>query len=74
MNFNEMSVLDAAVQSGLEGQGTKPTIQIKLNEREHMVLSSVASFFRLVTEARTGKPPLPKPLSALWMMTTGDEA
>jgi hypothetical protein len=56
MNINEISALDAA-QSGLEGRDTKPTIQIRLNEREHMVLSGIASFFGLFTEARTGKPP-----------------
>ena len=38
-----------------------------------MVLSGIASFFGLVTEARQDKPSLPKPRSALRMMTTGDD-
>ena len=74
MNINEISALDAAAQSELEGQDAKPTNQIKLDQREHMILSGIASFFGLVTEARQGKPSLPKPLSALRMMTTGDDA
>ncbi len=41
LNINEISALDAA-QSGLEGRDTKPTVQIRLNEREHMVLMLTA--------------------------------
>jgi hypothetical protein len=77
MNMNEISALDAAAQSEPEGQDAKPTNQIKQNQKEHMVLSGIASFFGLVTEARHGKPSLPKPLSALRMMkleTTPDGA
>ena len=74
MNFNEMSALDAAAQSGREGLNTKPTIQIKLSKHENHSLCNVASFFGIVTEARAGKLPQPKPMSALRMMTTGDEA
>ena len=74
MNFEEMSALNSAAQSGLEGSGTKPTIQIKLNEQENQVLSNVSLFFGMVTARRGTNPSLPKPLSALRMMTTGDEA
>ena len=74
MNFEEMSALNSAAQSGLEGSGTKPTIQIKLNEQENQVLSNVSLFFGIVTARRGSNPSLPKPLSALRMMTTGDEA
>ena len=77
MNINEISALDAAAQFELVGQDAKPTNQIKLNQREYMVLSGIASVFGLVTEARQGKPSLPKPLSALRMMkleTTPDGA
>ena len=64
MNMNEISALHAVAQSELVGQIAKPTIEIKLNNGQHMVLSGIASFFGPFTEARPGKPSLPKPLSA----------
>jgi hypothetical protein len=42
MKFNETSALNSATQSGLEGSGTQPTIQIKLNEQENQILSDVS--------------------------------
>jgi hypothetical protein len=72
LNFDEMSVLNSAARSGLERSGTKPTIQIKLNEQENQVLSNVSLFFGIVTARRGSNPSLPKPLFALRMMTTGD--
>ena len=49
MNFNELSALDAAAQSELEGKSTKPSIQMNLSEKENSVLSNVALFFGAVT-------------------------
>ena len=74
MNFDEMISLESASQSGLDVRNPQETVRISLAARENQILSNVASFFGLVTEARAGKLPLPKPLSALRMMTTGDEA
>jgi hypothetical protein len=69
MNFNEISELDAAAQSGVEGLATTPTIQFKLSQRENRVLSNISSFFGIVTAPRAGAQPFPKPISALRMMT-----
>ena len=74
MNFDEMIALESASQSGLDVQNPQETVRISLAARENQILSNVASFFGLVTEARAGKLHLLKPLSALQMMTTGDEA
>ena len=74
MNFNEMSALDTAAQSRLQGLNTKPTLQIKLSECDNLSLCNMASFFGIFTEARAGKIPQPKPMCALRIMTTGDEA
>ena len=74
MNFEELSALDAAAQVGLDGLGTKPTVRISLSMQENRVLSNLASFFGFVTAGRQGAPSQPKVLSALRMMTTGDEA
>jgi len=70
MNFNELGALDDAAQSGLEGQGTKPQIQIKLSEKESRVLSNVSLFFGIVTAGRADRSlqSMPKPMSALWML------
>ena len=73
MNFNEMSALDAATQSGLQGLNSTPTLHIKLSEQENHLFCNVASFFGIFTGARTGRQTTPKPKSALRMMTTGDE-
>ena len=37
MNFEELSALDAAAQVGLDGLGTKPTVQISLSMQENRV-------------------------------------
>ena len=74
MNFEELSALDAAAQVGLDGLDTKPTVRISLSMQENRVLSNLASFFGFVTAGRQGAPSQPKVLSALRMMTTGDEA
>ena len=74
MNFNDITALDAAAQSGLCGLGAKP-YQMKVSERENHVLSNLASFFGIVTVSKNaghGRG-LPKPMSALRMMTTEDE-
>ena len=74
MNFNDMCALDAAAHFGLEGSATIPAIQFKLSERENKVLSNVSSFFGLVTAGnRAGATSLPKPTSALRMMTNGND-
>ena len=71
----EMSALDSAAQSGFVGLNTKPTLSLRLSAQENQVLCNVSSFFGIVTAAgRVGTLPAPKPLSALRMMTTGDEA
>ena len=49
MNFEELSALDAAAQSGLDGLGTKSTVRISLSMQENHVLSNLASFFGIVT-------------------------
>ena len=74
MNLNEIIALDAAAVSGLDGLEAKTT-QMKLNERETQVLSNIASFFGIVTVTqKSGRQSgLPKPLSALRMMTTDDK-
>jgi hypothetical protein len=113
-NFDEMSDLNSAAQTGLERSGTKPSnqtewagksgtfqrisvlgychsrkgiqpissktpivrqvgLQIGLNEQESQVLSNVSLFFGFVTAGRGSNTSLPKPLSALRMVTTGDE-
>ena len=74
MNFEELSAMDAAAQVGLDGLGTKPTVRISLSMQENRVLSNLASFFGFVTAGRQGAPSQPKVLSALRMMTAGDEA
>ena len=69
-----MCALDADAQCGLEGSATIPVIQFKLSERENKVLSNVSSFFGLVTAGnRAGATSLPKPTSALRMMTNGND-
>jgi hypothetical protein len=73
MNFTEMSDLNAAAESGLVGLNIKPTISLRLTIKENQVLCNIASYFGVVTAARAGNEPVPKPLSALRMMTTGDE-
>ncbi len=73
MNFNDINALDAAAQVGLGGLDAK-SYRIILSERENHVLSNVASFFSMVTASRSGcYVGLPKPLSALHMMTTDHE-
>ncbi len=74
MNFDEMIALESALQSGLDVRSPQETVCISLAARENQILSNVASFYWLGTEARAGKLHLLKPLSALQMMTTGDEA
>jgi len=66
MNFNEMSALNAAAQSGLVGLAIRPTIQLRLSIQENQVLWNIASYFGIDTAARAGNPPVPK----LRMMTT----
>ena len=74
MNFNDMCALDAAAHFGLEGSATIPVIQFKLSERKNKVLSNVSSFCGLVTAGnRAGATSLPKPTSALRMMTNGND-
>ena len=74
MNLNDMCALDADAHFGLEGSATIPVIQFKLSERENKVLSNVSSFFGLVTAGnRAGATSLPKPTSALRMMTNGND-
>ncbi len=65
MTFNEMSALDVAAQSRLEGLDTEPKLQVKFSEHENQSLCNTASFCGIFTEARAGKPPQPKPMSAL---------
>ena len=76
MNFNDINALDAAAQFGLGGLDAKSHRMI-LSERENHVLSNIASFFGIVTAStytKSGRQGgLPKPLSALRMMTTDDE-
>ncbi len=78
MNVNEWRALSDAAQSGLDDLSTKPTIQIRLSATENRILSNIASFFGFftATSMRTDRGPgaVPKPTSALRMMTTGDEA
>jgi hypothetical protein len=45
-----------------------------MSVQENWLLRNVASFFGIVTAGRAGAQPLPKPMSALRMMKTGDEA
>ena len=73
VNFNDITALDTAAQSGLGDLGAKP-YQMKVSERENHVLSNIASFFGMVTAPRLGSAGgIPKPLSAFRMMTTEDE-
>ncbi len=76
MNFNDVNALDAAAQFGLGGLDAKLHCMI-LSERENHVLSNIASFCGIVTAStytKSGRQGgLPKPLSALRMMTTNDE-
>ena len=76
MNINELGALSDAALSGLDGLSIKPTIQVRLSEKENRILSNISSFFMLFTGTRTGRgqAAVPKPLAALRMMTTGDEA
>ena len=73
MNFNEISALDTAAQSGCDGLNTKSILQIRLSARDNQILSNIASFFGVFTGARQGKQASPKPTSALRIMTAGDE-
>ncbi len=73
MNLNEMCAY-ATAQSGIVGLRIKPTPSLKMSVQENRVLCNVGSFFGIVTAGRAGAQPLPKTLSALRMMTTGDEA
>ena len=57
MNFNEMSALNAASQSQLDGLDTSPTLRIRLSERENQVLSNIASFNGIFTAAKAGSIP-----------------
>ena len=78
MNFQELSALSDAAQSGLDGLGTQPSIHTKISEKENRVLFNIASFSGILTAKSTradrGPGAVPKPMSALRMMTTGDEA
>ena len=69
-------MMDAAAQFGLGGLDAKSHRMI-LSERENHVLSNIALFFGIVTASthtKSGRQGvLPKPLSALRMMTTEDE-
>jgi hypothetical protein len=66
--------LDAASQSGLKGLDTKPTMSIRLSERANRVLSNILSLFMTGTRADRVSGSAPKPVSALRMMTAGEEA
>ena len=73
---DDINALDAAAQFGLGCLDAKSHRMI-LSERENHVLSNIASFFGIVTAStytKSGRQGgLPKPLSALRMMTTDDE-
>ena len=55
MKIYKISALDAAAQSELEGQDAKPTNQIKLDQREHMILSGIAVSLRDHTASSNDK-------------------
>ncbi len=76
MNYNELSALSGAAQSGLDDLGTKPEMQTKMSEQENKILCNISSFFGMLTGTRTNRETgaTPKPLTALRMMTTGDQA
>jgi hypothetical protein len=69
--------LSDAAHSGLDGLSTQPSIHANISEKENRMLSNKASFFGLLTAKSTrkgrGTGAVPRPMSALRMMTTGDE-
>ena len=73
MNLNDLSALGAAAPSGFDVKDAEPKVRVRMSELDFHVLSNISSFFGILTEARQGKPALPKPNSALRIMTAGDE-